>query len=107
MRRIGRWQGLLTGNGILSKPASVWPRTLKSGRPFADPATVLTEGDQLRKRVAQLRLEVERLLAGVQALRQHETYRTLAGIADWERYFVEARQRLAEDIERLRSQLDE
>lgn len=80
---------------------------LKSSRPFADPATVLTEGDQLRKRVAQLRLEVERLLAEVQALRQHETYRTLAGIADWERYFAEARQRLAEEIERLRGQLDE
>ena len=80
---------------------------LKSSRPFADPATVLTESDQLRKRVAQLRLEVERLLAGIQALRQHETYRTLAGIADWERYFAEARQRLAGEIERLRSQLNE
>jgi len=81
-------------------------RQLKSGRPFADPATVLTEGDQLRRRVAQLRLEVERLLAALKTLRAHETYRTLAGIADWDRYFVEARQRLAEDIERLRAQLE-
>jgi len=77
-------------------------RQLKSGRPFADPATVLTEGDQLRKRVAQLRLEVERLLAAVQALRQHETYQTLVGIADWEQYFAEARQRLVDEIARLR-----
>ena len=82
-------------------------RQLKSGRPFADPATVLTEGDQLRRRVAQLRLEVERLLAVLKSLRAHETYRTLAGIADWERYFAEARQRLEEDIERLRAQLEE
>lgn len=82
-------------------------RQLKSGGPFADPATVLTEGDQLRRRVAQLRLEVERLLAVLKSLRAHETYRTLAGIADWERYFAEARQRLAEDIERLRGQLEE
>ena len=82
-------------------------RQLKSGRPFADPATVLTEGDQLHRRVAQLRLEVERLLAVLKNLRAHETYRTLTGIADWERYFAEARQRLAKDIERLRAQLEE
>ncbi len=82
-------------------------RQLKSGRPFADPATVPTEGDQLRRRVAQLRLEVERLLAVLKSLRAHETYRTLAGIADWERYFAEARQRLAKDVERLRAQLEE
>lgn len=82
-------------------------RQLKSGRPFADPATVLTEGDQLRRRVAQLRLEVERLLAILKSLRAHETYRTLTGIADWERYFAEARQRLAGDIGRLRAQLEE
>lgn len=82
-------------------------RQLKSGRPFADPATVLTEGDQLRRRMAQLRLEVERLLAVLKSLRAHEAYRTLTGIADWERYFAEARQRLAGDIERLRAQLEE
>jgi mono/diheme cytochrome c family protein len=82
-------------------------RQLKSGRPFADPVTVLTEGDQLRRRVAQLRLEVERLLAVLKTLHAHETYRTLASLADWDRYFAEARQRLAEDIERLRAQLED
>lgn len=80
-------------------------RQLKTGQPFADPATVLTEGDQLRRRVAQLRLEVERLLAEIKTLRAQETYRTLAGLTDWDRYFAEARQRLAADIKRLREQL--
>jgi len=47
------------------------------------------------------------LLAVLKSLRAPETYRTLAGIADWERYFAEARQRLTEDIERLRAQLEE
>ena len=57
--------------------------------------------------MAQLRLEMERLLAVLKNLRAHETYRALVGIADWERYFGEARQRLAEDVERLRAQLEE
>ncbi len=82
-------------------------RRLTEGRPFADPATVLTEAGQLRRQLDQLRLEVERRLTDIQVLRTSETYQTLAANADWDAYFAGARQRLEEECAELRRKLEE
>jgi hypothetical protein len=82
-------------------------RRLTEGRPFADPATVYTEADQLRRRLDQLRLEVELRLTDLRGLRASETYQTLAAHADWDAYFADVRRRLAEECADLRRKLEE
>jgi hypothetical protein len=82
-------------------------RRLTEGRPFADPATVYTEADQLRRRLDQLQLEVERRLTDLRGLRASETYQTLAAQADWDAYFADVRRRLAEECADLRRQLED
>ena len=82
-------------------------RRLTEGRPFADPATVFTAADQLRRQLDQLRLEVERRLTDIQTLRTSETYQTLAANVDWDAYFADARQRLEAECAELRRKLEE
>ena len=82
-------------------------RRLTEGRPFADPATVFTEADQLRRQLDQLRLEVERRLTDIQMLRTSETYQTLAANADWDVYFAVARQQLEAECAELRQKLED
>lgn len=82
-------------------------RRLTEGRPFADPATVFTAADQLRRQLDQLRLEVERRLTDIQTLRASETYQTLAANVDWDAYFADARQRLEAECAELRRKLEE
>ena len=82
-------------------------RRLTEGRPFADPATLLTEADQLQRRIDRLRLDVERRLADIGVLRASETYQTLAAHADWDAYFADARRRLEEECAELRRKLEE
>lgn len=82
-------------------------RRLTEGRPFADPATVFTAADQLRRQLDQLRLEVERWLTDIQTLRTSETYQTLAANMDWDVYFADARRRLEAECAELRRKLEE
>ena len=72
-----------------------------------DPATLLTEADQLQRRIDRLRLDVERRLADIGVLRASETYQTLAAHVDWDAYFADARQRLEEECAELRRKLEE
>ena len=81
-------------------------RRLTEGRPFADPAKVLTEADQLQRRIDRLRLDVERRLADIGVLRASETYQTLAAHVDWDIYFADARRRLEEECAELRQKLE-
>jgi hypothetical protein len=61
----------------------------------------------LRRRLDQLRLEVERRLTDIQTLRASETYQTLAANADWDAWFADARERLEEECAALRRKLDD
>ena len=82
-------------------------RHLTEGQPFPDPAQVWTEQDQVRGRISRLRLEVERRLAEIRALRASETYQTLAAQADWAGYFATVRQRLEQECAELRQKIVE
>jgi len=82
-------------------------RHLTEGQPFADPAQVWTEQEQLRGRMSRLRLEIERWLAEIRALRASETYQTLAAQPDWAAYFAQIRQRLEEECVELRQKIAE
>lgn len=57
------------------------------------------EADQWRRRLNQLRLEVERRLTDIQTLWVSETYQTLAANADWNAWLADAR-KLEEDDHR-------
>ena len=82
-------------------------RHLTEGQPFPDPAQVWTEQDQVRGRISRLRLEVERRLAEIRALRASETYQTLAAQLDWAGYFATVRQRLEQECAALRQKIAE
>ena len=82
-------------------------RHLTEGQPFADPAQVWTEQEQLRGRMSRLQLEIERRLAEIRAVRASETYQTLAAQPDWAAYFASVRQRLEEECAELRQKIAE
>ncbi|MCC8999698.1 MAG: J domain-containing protein, partial [Candidatus Contendobacter sp.] len=82
-------------------------RHLTEGQPFADPAQVWTEQEQLHGRMSRLQLEIERWLAEIRALRASETYQTLAAQPDWAAYFARIRLRLEEECEELRQKIAE
>lgn len=81
-------------------------RNLMEGKLFEDPAEMPTELDQLRRQVARLRLEVERCIAAIHALRQTETYQKLSAIADWDVYFADAREQLERECEQFHAELE-
>lgn len=82
-------------------------RHLTEGQPFADPAQVWTEQEQLRGRMSRLQLEIERWLAEIRALRASETYQTLAAQPDWAAYFATVRERLEQECAELRQKITE
>ncbi len=82
-------------------------RRLEEEAAFADPAAVLTEQEPLSHRIAPLRLEIEQQLAAIHSLRESKTYQMLAGLGDWDAYFVSTRQQLEEGCECLRQMIVE
>lgn len=82
-------------------------KNLNEGKLFEDPAEMPTEIDQLRRQVARLRLEVERYIAAIYALRQTETYKKLSEITDWDSYFAEAREQLKSECEQFLAELEQ
>jgi len=82
-------------------------KNLKDGKPFEEPAEMPSEIDQLRRQVARLRLEVERYLTAISALRQTETFKTLSALTDWDNHFAEARKQLESECEKLQAELEQ
>ena len=75
--------------------------TLERGDTFVPRSEAITEKMLLKNERTRLQSLTATLQTDVQTLYQSETYQTISQLTDWEGYFVEKRQQLAEQLETI------
>lgn len=73
--------------------------TLERGDIFVSRSETVTEKSLLKQERTRLHTLVSQLQVDVQALQQSEEYQTVSQLTDWEQYFAEKRQQLAQQLE--------
>ena len=74
---------------------------LRDGKPFDAAHTALNEKRQLRHALSQLRQRREGLIADLQNLKQHPTFRLIQNTPDWQAYFNHQKVALDERLLKL------
>jgi PLD-like domain len=82
-------------------------KELENGVAFKLKSESITEKDGLLVAVQSLRRKIQDLELYLTNLREHDTYRTISGLEDWDEYFKDKKTRLKEELERLESELAE
>ncbi len=77
---------------------------LEYGIAFGSRAESLSELDRLRTWVKDLRSKVEALLQEILAIKNSDAYRTIATIADWDTYFRTQKERLSDELTRMKDE---
>lgn len=77
---------------------------LEKGMAFGSRAESLTELGRLRAWVKDLRSKVEALLQELLAIKNSETYRTIAAITDWDAYFQTQKELLLDEQMRVKDE---
>jgi len=78
--------------------------TLERGDTFVPRSETVTEKSLLKHERTRLQSLVANLQTTVQTLRASETYQTIIQLSDWDAYFTETRQQLAEQAEAMATQ---
>lgn len=74
---------------------------LKKGNFFVNKSDSINEKQLLKTEIEKLRLRIKELKVQVQSIKESEAFTTLSSISDWDTYFKETRQKLAEQVKEL------
>lgn len=76
---------------------------LERGEFFVNKSDAITEKHLLKTEIEKLRLHIKELKEQVLIIKESEAFTTISSIKDWETYFNEAKQKLAEQLIELKS----
>lgn len=74
---------------------------LEKGHFFINKSDAINEKKLLHAEMEKLRLRIKELKEQLQAIKQNDTYITICGIANWDDYFTNAKQKLAVQLKDL------
>lgn len=74
---------------------------LEKGNFFVSKSDSINEKQLLKTEIEKLRLRIQELKVQVQSIKESDAFTTLSSISDWDTYFKETRQKLAEQIKEL------
>ena len=74
---------------------------LEKGNYLKSKSETVTEKDLLKSAIEKLRRQIKTLEAEIIAIKQSETYQTVAEIGDWEEYFKTIREKLQRELDEL------
>lgn len=69
-------------------------KKLESGQFFINKSDAITEKELLKTEIEKLQLILNKLKGQLQAIKESDTYKTIAGILDWDEYFEDTKQKL-------------
>lgn len=75
---------------------------LEKGNFFVSKSDAINEKQLLKTEIEKLRLRIKELKEQVQGIKESEAFTTVSNINDWDTYFKETRQKLAEQIKELK-----
>jgi hypothetical protein len=78
--------------------------SLKVGFGFVERVAELDEAVALEREAESLRRRCQQLSDELRDIHESETWRTLAGVEDWDSYFEERKRKLDVEIERIRGE---
>ncbi|MBK9318896.1 MAG: DnaJ domain-containing protein [Bacteroidetes bacterium] len=74
---------------------------LEKGNFFVSKSDSINEKQLLKTEIEKLRLRIKELKVQVQSIKESDAFTTLSSISDWDTYFKETRQKLADKIKEL------
>lgn len=74
---------------------------LEKGNFFVSKSDSINEKQLLKTEIEKLRLRIKELKVQVQSIKESDAFKTLNSINDWDTYFKETRQKLAEQVNEL------
>ena len=74
---------------------------LEKGNFFVSKSDSINEKQLMRTEIEKLRLRIKELKGQVQSIKESEAFTTVSSISDWDAYFKETRQKLAEQVKEL------
>lgn len=74
---------------------------LEKGNFFVSKSDAINEKQLLKSEIEKLRLRIKELRGQVQSIKESEAFTTVSSISDWDSYFQETRQKLAEQVKEL------
>ncbi len=75
--------------------------SLESGDFFVSKSDAINEKQLLKTEIEKLRLRIKELKEQVQVIKESEAFTTVSSISDWDTYFKETMQKLAEQVKEL------
>lgn len=79
---------------------------LEQGKFFKSRTASISEKEKLKLEIQRLREKIQQLETEIYAIKESEEYQTIAEIEDWDDYFINLRQQLITEIERIEEELD-
>lgn len=74
---------------------------LDKGNFFVNKSDAINEKQLLKAAVEKLRLRIKELIQQLQSIKESETYKTITGIDDWDKYFANTKQQLQQQLNAL------
>lgn len=74
---------------------------LEQGDFFVNKSDAINEKQILKAEIEKLRLRIKELKGQVQVIKESEAFATVSSISDWDAYFNETKQKLAEQVKEL------
>lgn len=77
---------------------------LEKGNYFSSKSDTISEKELLRKAIAKLRKQIEKLEIEIVTIKQSDTFKTIIDIADWDNYFQNTKQQLQIELDNLKQE---
>ena len=74
---------------------------MERGDFFVSKSDAINEKQLLKTEIEKLRLRINELKGQVQVIKESEGFTTVSSISDWDTYFKETKQKLAEQVKEL------
>ena len=78
---------------------------LKKGNFFKYKSETITEKDLLKVTIAQIRKQIKNLETEIISIKQSDTYKTINSIDNWDEYYDRTKQKLQEELQKLKKEL--
>lgn len=76
-------------------------KELEKGNFFVNKSDAINEKQLLKAAIEKLRLRIKELIQQLQNIKESETYKTITGIDDWDKYFADTKQQLKQQLDAL------
>jgi hypothetical protein len=74
---------------------------LEKGNFFVNKSDAINEKQLMKTEIEKLRIRIRELQEQLQLIKESDTYKTISGINDWDAYFANTKEKLAEQIHEL------